>query len=330
MSMDIVARRRPLLAGFAIAAFLLLATSLSAQAEGTPGGPSTFMNIVDKLAHTSLSTMLIVCAICTFGRVLIHVYFQKADPYDFAFGARVGRFFNELFDALVFAGGLIFLIVRPFVLQTFFVPTPSMVSTLMVNDYLIVNKAIFRYTDPQFHDIVVFRAPKEALFGNQAELDFVKRLVGMPGDIIEIRAGQMMRNGQPVQEPYLREPMTTDFKLVKYEGSRQEWAGKYIPVTVFGDIANDFQRTSKDYAVKPGKDTFLPPADPTLTEEDLRVMQELKDAPPAAIPPGHYLMMGDNRNQSFDSRGWGLVQREAIIGRADCIWFPIGRWRMTR
>ena len=62
----------------------------------------------------------------------------------------------------------------------------------------------------------------------------------------------------------------------------------------------------------------------------LRNSSKLIQAPAEKVPPGYYLMMGDNRNGSFDSRGWGLVPRDAIVGRSEAIWLPMSRWRATR
>ncbi len=80
--------------------------------------------------------------------------------------------------------------------------------TLYVNDYIVANKSVYRYSDPTFGDIVVFRPPPEAADPEQLDeqgnvkVDFIKRCVGVPGDLIEIREGQMFRNGQPVEEWY--------------------------------------------------------------------------------------------------------------------------------
>jgi signal peptidase I len=63
---------------------------------------------------------------------------------------------------------------------------------------------------------------------------------------------------------------------------------------------------------------------------DAQVEEELRKAPPAKVPPGYYLMMGDNRNGSFDGRGWGLVPRNSIIGRSEFIWLPLTRLGATR
>jgi signal peptidase I len=69
---------------------------------------------------------------------------------------------------------------------------------------------------------------------------------------------------------------------------------------------------------------------PDFQFDDQRLGMSFKDAPAVKVPKGYYLMMGDNRNGSFDSRGWGLVPRESIIGRSEVIWLPFSRWRLTR
>jgi hypothetical protein len=67
-----------------------------------------------------------------------------------------------------------------------------------------------------------------------------------------------------------------------------------------------------------------------LSAQDWDYAHELENAPPARVPKGYVLMMGDNRNNSYDGRAWGLVPREDVIGRSEFVWLPIGRWRITR
>lgn len=84
----------------------------------------------------------------------------------------------------------------------------------------------------------------------------------------------------------------------------------------------------------PAKDSFTSQdpyfVAPRLQIADPDLQKQLMQQPPQPVPPGYFLMMGDNRNQSFDGRGWGLVPRASIIGRAEFIWMPMSRWRVTR
>ena len=140
------------------------------------------------------------------------------------------------------------LLVRATVVQTFFIPTPSMVPTLKVDDRLLVDKLTLRTRDVRRGDIVVFERP--AAFTDKTIKDLIKRVVGLPGETIEGREGAVWVNGKRLVEPYLVEGITTS-----------------------------------DFA-------------------------------PVRVAVDNYFVMGDNRPESFDSRFWGTVEREKIIGRA--------------
>ena len=140
------------------------------------------------------------------------------------------------------------LLVRATVVQTFFIPTPSMVPTLKVDDRLLVDKITLRTRDVRRGDIVVFERPET--FTDTSIKDLIKRVVGLPGETLEGRDGAVWVNGKRLDEPYLVKGVTTS-----------------------------------DFA-------------------------------PVKVAVDHYFVMGDNRPESFDSRFWGTVEREKIIGRA--------------
>ncbi len=140
------------------------------------------------------------------------------------------------------------LLVRATVVQTFFIPTPSMVPTLKVDDRLLVDKITLRTRDVRRGDIVVFERPET--FTDTTIKDLIKRVVGLPGETLEGRDGAVWVNGKRLDEPYLVKGVTTS-----------------------------------DFA-------------------------------PVKVAVDHYFVMGDNRPESFDSRFWGTVEREKIIGRA--------------
>ncbi len=140
------------------------------------------------------------------------------------------------------------LLVRATVVQTFFIPTPSMVPTLKVDDRLLVDKLTLHTRDVKRGDIVVFERP--ATFTDTTIKDLIKRVVGLPGETIEGRDGVVWVNGKRLREPYLVKGITTS-----------------------------------DFA-------------------------------PVRVAVDNYFVMGDNRPESFDSRFWGTVEREKIIGRA--------------
>jgi signal peptidase I len=110
----------------------------------------------------------------------------------------------EVVESALMAIALVFLFIRPFVIQAFFIPSPSMCPTLLEGDHILVNKFIYRFREPRIGEIIVFRAPKEAS-DDGMEKDFIKRLVGLPGDVIEVKEGALYRNDKRVTEPYILE-----------------------------------------------------------------------------------------------------------------------------
>jgi signal peptidase I len=314
----------------------LLSQSL-AQAQ-----PNT-ADFINNLARTPLSKVVIFIVILSVLRMAMAPMLRDTPAHKRMGFYKVLRVANELFDALVYAGALVFLIIRPFAIQTFRIPSGSMWPTLHVYDFIIANKAIYRYTDPKFGDVVVFEPPVEGTIGHpeqvdpdgEVNVDFIKRLIGLPGDVIELRSGVLYRNGQAVADHFkhFSDCIKTDenhnceefrelspdelsrvpqpsFKLVNYNGA-------IIPFNYSNLEGNS--PSGQPYAVAPKFQV-----DDTTTQ--LKLIQQ----PPQKIPPGYYLFMGDNRNGSFDSRGWGLVQRDHIIGRSEFIWMPFSRLGTTR
>ena len=109
------------------------------------------------------------------------------------------RSWGEVLESFVIAVVIVFLVVRPFMVQAFYIPSRSMTPTLSVSDRIIVNKLAYRFREPARHEIVVFRAPREASRGisDGEEKDFIKRVIGIPGDTIEVHGGITYRNGEP-------------------------------------------------------------------------------------------------------------------------------------
>ena len=310
---------------------------------------------IDGLARTPQSTVFLFALALTVVRFVVYPILARTAPHLRSGAYKFGRFFNEIGDSLVYAAILIFFLVRPFVFQTFTIPTGSMVPTLLVNDYIGLNKAIYRYTDPKPFDIVVFRPPARAATPDQIDaqgnvnVDFVKRLIGLPGDLVEIRSGVLYRNGQRVEQPWVHymqnvsaetpnsqslyrdltpeelagRPLAS-FKLVKRDGN-------VIPLNYTKDDAN----SEHPVGMMPLFNSVVPywtpySIAPDFVVRDENEMARLRSAPPEKVPAGHYLFMGDNRFNSFDGRGWGLVDRNAIVGRADFIWWPPRRWGVPK
>lgn len=283
-------------------------------------------------------------AICTVVRVATYKYLAKTPPHLRTGSYGGAKFLNEILDAIIYAGVVVFMLIRPFAVQTFLIPSESMVHTLEVNDFIIANKSVYRYSVPSRGDIIVFRPPQEALDKGQTDVDFIKRLIGKPGDIVEVQNGILIRNGKPCNEPYINEPpMQLDWKLVHYEGPYAAWKDKYIPVYIRTDsnTANWWTPTSRAYAIgwNPATPEVMDRSIPideawksltSLSPEETERMNYLLKAAPAKIPDGYILMMGDNRNRSYDSRGWGLVPLDSVVGRSEVIWWPPSRWSKTK
>ena len=102
----------------------------------------------------------------------------------------------EYLVILVVSFALVFGFVRPFVVEAFWIPSGSMIPTLEVNDRVLVNKFIYRFTEPERGDIIVFRSVDDP------ETDLIKRVVGLPGDRIAVRSGRLIVNGEPQKEPF--------------------------------------------------------------------------------------------------------------------------------
>jgi signal peptidase I len=315
----------------------LYPVNLLAQAQ-----PGRFQSVVDELARTPLSEVVVFVAILTAVRLICAPYLGRTAPH--LRGGLYGtvKLVNEILDAVIYAAVFVFLLIRPFALQAFLIPSGSMVSTLLVNDFIVANKGIYRFSDPKPGDIVVFRPPIRAVRPEQLDtdgkvkIDFIKRCVGGPGDRIEIRDDVLYRNGKPVQESYrhftsspdgirfreltpqeMSERTKTNFKLVR-------WNGELIPLNYTEFDANSAQPRANLFEMTPYA------VAPEFQISDPAEQEMAKQLPAEPIPPGYYLMMGDNRNGSFDSRGWGLVPRDAIVGRSEVIWLPLNRWRWTR
>lgn len=185
-----------------------------------------------------------------------------------------------------------------FVLQPFLIPSESMERTLLVGDFLLVNKQIFApsggphnlehwimpYRDVERGDIVVFHHPDPPYL--------VKRVVGVPGDRIRIEDGRVSVNGVVLDEPY-----------AAFEPAAPNPFRDNFPATVYTD----------------------PNIDPTWW----RQLQSLTKNGDLVVPPGQYFMLGDNRNHSKDSRFWGFVPRQAILARPLVIYFSVRRRSTT-
>jgi signal peptidase I len=232
----------------------------------------------------------------------------------------IGETIMVIIQALLLA-----LVVRTFAFQPFNIPSGSMKETLLVGDYLFVSKFSYGYSqysfpfgiapfkgriwgaDPQRGDIVVFRLPTDT------SVDYIKRVIGLPGDRLQVRAGVVYINGQPVK----REP-APDFVA-----SNVCPPGMGKPA--FGDYATKaFKETLPNgvsYRVLQCVDN---PAVPM--SDGLGAGFDHNNTKEYVVPPGHFFMMGDNRDNSQDSRfinQVGYVPAENLVGKAQMIFFSV-------
>ncbi len=148
--------------------------------------------------------------------------------------------------------------IRHFVAEARYIPSGSMEPTLQINDRLVIEKVSYYLNPPEHGDIVVFWPPDSLTAPGQRRDAFIKRIVGLPGDVVEVRDGEVIRNGEVLSEPYIKAP--PDY----------QWG-------------------------------------------------------PEEVPDASYLVLGDNRNSSYDSHSWGFVPADNIIGRAVVRFWPPDR-----
>jgi signal peptidase I len=200
-----------------------------------------------------------------------------------------------------FAGAvLIFLVVKTFLIEAYRIPSGSMIPTLLIGDWLFVNKLVYGpkipfadaslpgYREPQRGDVVVFQSPPQVDQPDDPTPTLVKRLVGMPNDTLYMRDGLLHVNGI---------------------AQRQGFAAASNPGPGADEIYSDLFAWQQTYTIR-GSRFGNPPARPSLD-----------DWGPLVIPPGNYFMMGDNRYCSKDSRFWGLVPRGNIRGRPMFVYY---------
>jgi len=214
----------------------------------------------------------------------------------------------ELLDSALIAFVLVFVLIRPFVVQAFYIPSGSMTPTLLEGDRILVNKFIYRFNEPQRGDIVVFDAPPQALQGDSRR-DFVKRLMGLPKDRIEIHRGiGVFVNGELVKEPpgvpLPDEDWPVDEMGIPTGKPYEVPPGRYF---VLGDNRNDSNDSHKWSEVVGGTRVARP-------ELERRAL--LGKAMVIFWPPSRIGLVGDNRQVGLPSETERRVESGASAGPA--------------
>ena len=204
---------------------------------------------------------------------------------------------------------LVVFLVRSFLVEPFKIPSGSMIPTLQVGDFIVVNKFTFgirlpiidikliEINSPSRGDVMVFHYPENP------SVEFIKRVIGLPGDKIIYRNKQVFVNG--VMQELKREDdynyVEPSLKLVHTERYSENLSGHSHAVIINPDAANIHLGSVAEF---PGRENC------EYNEAEVR----------CTVPPGHYFMLGDNRDNSRDSRYWGFVPDRMIVGKAFGIW----------
>ena len=249
----------------------------------------------------------------------------------------------ELVESLAIAI-IVALAIRHFIVEPFKIPTGSMEPTLHgssrhgenpshIGDFIMVSKFAYGpkipFTDhrlwtvkPKRWDIIVFKTNgiRTEDGSKPAAADpprnFVKRIVGLPGETLEIRDGWLYADGEKVEMPdYLEQRLTeesgreTPYLPAPGPGSIHGYVKSYYRISIFG----------------------LRPFPPYRTERvPIGPWRYGREGEPFTVPDGQYFVMGDNSPASADSRAWGFVPFENIKGRVVCVWYPVRKWRVIK
>ena len=271
--------------------------------------------ITDQIANISpLWVVLIVTAF-----TLVRVALARArQPW--------ARAVAETCDTINFVLILAFLVVRPFVAQAFYIPSASMRPTLLERDRLIVDKFSYRLHEPRHRDVVVFNAPPEATDERVDGIDFIKRLVALPGDTVQVKAA-LLRLGDDV---VTWDGMSGVHDYLRGRLSLGDESIKLFPqyVLVGGERKITKEQLAQQLGI-PGTPITITPGQTLVNgrvlEEPYTREDPTYDDGPRRLGEGELFMLGDNRNQSRDSHIWGPLDRDRVVGRALFVFWPIPR-----
>lgn len=206
---------------------------------------------------------------------------------------------------------LVVFALRSFLVEPFKIPSGSMMPTLLIGDFILVNKytygirlpvinkKVIELNSPERGDVMVFRYPADP------GLDYIKRVIGVPGDVVEYRDKQLSINGQPVR--------TVNTGTYSYVGNGLN----YVTAMVYQEHLNGSGHTMM---TEPGKPAVYPPQVVDFPYRENCSYNAEGEGFACKVPEGQYFMMGDNRDASNDSRYWGFVPDRNIVGKAFFIW----------
>lgn len=236
--------------------------------------------------YTDFSSLLAAATVVTGLIWAIDALFFKKKRDETANEPKVVEYAKSFFPIL-----LVVCVLRSFVAEPFRIPSGSMKPTLLEGDFILVNKYVYglklpilgtkflKVNEPKRGDIIVFRFPHDT------SIDFIKRVVGLPGDKISYQNKVLSINGQPLKQTYVG-------SVNEAVGDR----GYYLLKQYTEALPN------KEHAI------YLQPS------------REKEDKEEIVVPEGHYFVMGDNRDNSEDSRAWGFVPEGLILGKAIFVW----------
>jgi signal peptidase I len=201
---------------------------------------------------------------------------------------------------------LVVFLLRSFLVEPFKIPSGSMIPTLLVGDFIavnkfaygirlpVINKKIVELNSPQRGDVVVFRFPPDP------SIDYIKRVIGLPGDTLVYRNKKLIINGQEISQDKVDDYLDRD-KLYYTPRFRE----------VLGNVEHQV-------LIDPAAPGFISQVERFPHLDNCNYNSE---GVSCVVPAGHYFVMGDNRDNSRDSRFWGFVPDENLVGRAFFVWF---------